>query len=50
MHNYIVINEDDLRESYALILTLAAFFFNHNNKHSQEVHHDDFHESYKDKH
>ena len=48
MHNYIVINEDDLRESYALILTLAAFFFNHNNKQSQEDNHNDFHESHKD--
>ena len=48
MHNYIVINEDDLRESYALILTLAAFFFNHNSKHSQEDNHNDFPESYKD--
>ena len=48
MRNYIVINEDDLRESYALILTLAAFFFNHNNKHTQEEHHNDFHEGHKD--
>lgn len=45
MHNYTVINEDDLRESYALFLTLAVFFFNHNCKKFQEDFHNDFHKS-----
>ncbi len=49
MHNYIVINEDNLRDPYALFLTLAAFFFNApNEKHIQEDFHNDFPESYKD--